>query len=172
MFGSDGGGYVETVEPDDRRDATGARTRSWQLLAAAVVGVVLGAGVTWVVADRSGNSNTTPPRPAAVAGSSTLSGYGGNVATGVIHILHTKAGPELRIDFTSPHAGKGFVQVWLLDAKTGGMVPLGVLDGRQGTFAVPRALNLAKYNQVDVSLEPFDGNPAHSTDSLARGPLP
>jgi hypothetical protein len=66
----------------------------------------------------------------------------------------------------------GFVEVWLLDAKTGGMVALGVLDGDHGSFAVPPGLDLSAYDQVDVSKEPYDGDPAHSTESLARGRLP
>ena len=52
------------------------------------------------------------------------------------------------------------------------MVALGVIDGAKGTFTVPQALNLSKFDQVDVSREPFDGDPAHSTVSLARGPVP
>ena len=52
------------------------------------------------------------------------------------------------------------------------MVSLGVLDGDHGSFAVPADLDLSAYDQVDVSQEPYDGNPAHSTESLARGRLP
>ena len=40
------------------------------------------------------------------------------------------------------------------------------------TFTVPPSLNLARYSQVDVSREPFDGDPAHSSVSLARGDVP
>jgi hypothetical protein len=36
---------------------------------------------------------------------------------------------------------------------------------------VPADLDLSKYKIVDVSVEPYDGNPAHSTDSLVRGSL-
>ena len=68
--------------------------------------------------------------------------------------------------------GPGFVEVWLLDAETGGMVSLGVLDGDHGSWAVPADLDLSAYDQVDVSREPYDGDPAHSQVSLARGRLP
>ena len=60
----------------------------------------------------------------------------------------------------------------LLEAKTGGMVSLGVLDGDRGSYAVPPGLDLTAYDQVDVSREPYDGNPAHSKVSLARGRVP
>ena len=52
------------------------------------------------------------------------------------------------------------------------MVALGVIDGTRGVFTVPASLNLTRYSEVDVSREPFDGDPAHSTVSLARGPVP
>ena len=36
----------------------------------------------------------------------------------------------------------------------------------------PPGLDLAAYDQVDVSREPYDGDPAHSKVSLARGQVP
>ncbi len=48
---------------------------------------------------------------------------------------------------------------------------LGVVDGASGTFTVPDGLDLSRYDLVDVSAEPYDGNPAHSGDSIIRGKL-
>ena len=36
---------------------------------------------------------------------------------------------------------------------------------------VPAGVNLTDYPVVDVSLEPLDGNPAHSGTSVLRGTL-
>ena len=52
------------------------------------------------------------------------------------------------------------------------MVALGFLTaGTEGDFVVPAGLLGSGYRTVDISLEPDDGNPAHSGVSLARGTL-
>ncbi|HSS68819.1 MAG TPA: anti-sigma factor [Nocardioidaceae bacterium] len=149
--------------PTDRRTL-------WQVAVAAAVGLVLGAGVTWIVVDT--DSSTTQ----AVTGdvkTSVLTGIDGHTTSGEISLAEGSNGaPEITINIDNLDKGPGFLQAWLLDADTGGMVALGVLDGSKGTFAVPPSLNLSHYSQVDVSREPFDGDPAHSTVSLARGPVP
>jgi len=63
--------------------------------------------------------------------------------------------------------------VWLLDLEQGRMVALGVLDDRgRGRLTLPDGVRVADYPEVDVSLEPDDGDPAHSGDSVLRGELP
>jgi anti-sigma-K factor RskA len=53
------------------------------------------------------------------------------------------------------------------------MVSLGVLDPRAGgTFQIPAGATTQGYRIVDISLEPDDGNPEHSHDSIIRGTLP
>jgi hypothetical protein len=156
------GGRLGDLEPPANRSIV------WQLLAAAVVGVVLGAGVVWALSDRTDGSGTSGDTIA----SSTLNGFDGHDASGQLELVQTSSGQQLNVDLVTSEDGKGFVQVWLLNPTTNGMVALGVLDDDTGTFNIPRGLDLKKYNQVDVSLEPFDGDPAHSATSLARGPLP
>jgi anti-sigma-K factor RskA len=68
--------------------------------------------------------------------------------------------------------GTGFHEVWLADAQAQRMVALGVLEGTSGTFAVPDGVSLQAYPLVDISLEPYDGDPAHSATSVARGLFP
>jgi len=61
-----------------------------------------------------------------------------------------------------------FYEVWLLNQATGQMLSVGVLpDDGKARFSVPADL-LAAYDSVDVSLEPDDGVPAHSADSVLR----
>lgn len=62
-------------------------------------------------------------------------------------------------------------EVWLLTPDASGLVSLGALEGAEGRFAVPEGLDLADYPVVDVSEEHFDGDPAHSGDSVVRGEL-
>jgi hypothetical protein len=75
------------------------------------------------------------------------------------------------VDVTAA-AADGFYEVWVLDPKTLQMQSLGVLRGVKGDFAVPAGLDLRKLSVVDVSLEPYDGDPAHSRNSVVRGALP
>lgn len=87
-------------------------------------------------------------------------------------IVQVGQGWELRVRLDrKPQVSGGFVQAWMLDPSTDAMIALGVLDGKDGTFALPGDLDLTSYTSVDLSLEPFDGNPVHSAVSLARGPL-
>ncbi|WP_454048707.1 anti-sigma factor [Cellulomonas sp. Marseille-Q8402] len=65
----------------------------------------------------------------------------------------------------------GFREVWLLDREATRLVGLGVLDGDEGRFTIPVGLDLDDFAVVDVSAEPFDGDPAHSGDSILRGEL-
>ena len=62
--------------------------------------------------------------------------------------------------------------MWLLDESAEKLVSLGTLGaGDTGVFPVPADLDVALFPVVDVSREPLDGNPAHSTDSVVRGTL-
>jgi Anti-sigma-K factor rskA len=155
------GGRSEVDRPSDRRTL-------WQVAAAAVAGLVVGAGVAWVVAD-----NGSTPTVSGDVKTSTLTGLDGNVTSGEISLTELGGNaPQITVNLDTLDRGPGFLEAWLLDADSGGMVTLGVIDGTKGTFTIPPSLNLSKFNQVDVSREPFDGDPAHSTVSLARGPVP
>jgi hypothetical protein len=158
------GGRSELDRSTDRRTL-------WQVAAAAVAGLVIGAGAGWVVAWVVADNDTTPTVSADVK-TSTLTGVDGNVTSGEISLTeHGGNAPQITVNIDTLDRGPGFLEAWLLDAD-GGMVALGVIDGTKGTFTVPPSLNLSKFNRVDVSREPFDGDPAHSTASLARGPVP
>ncbi len=55
------------------------------------------------------------------------------------------------------------------------MYSLGVLPATgSGTYPLPGLLGdgLEGFTIVDVSIEPYDGNPEHSRDSQVRGTLP
>ena len=66
----------------------------------------------------------------------------------------------------------GYHEVWLIDLETGQMVSLGVVPGDgPASFAVPPGLDLSRYDVVDISDEPLNGDPTHSGVSLLRGTL-
>ena len=59
-----------------------------------------------------------------------------------------------------------------MDPTTNGLVSLGDLSSNgRGAYVVPSGLDLAKYNAVDVSLQPMNGSPAHSSHSAVRGTI-
>jgi anti-sigma-K factor RskA len=65
----------------------------------------------------------------------------------------------------------GYLDVWLLDADAQQMVSLGVMDATSTELALPADLDLAAFPVVDVSVEPYDGDPTHSGESIWRGAL-
>lgn len=75
------------------------------------------------------------------------------------------------IDLDAPTSADGYREVWLIASDLSGLVSLGVLQGQEGRFDIPAGLDLEKFSLVDVSEEHFDGDPAHSGDSIVRGPL-
>lgn len=64
----------------------------------------------------------------------------------------------------------GYYELWLLDSEARGMVSLGPVTGPT-EVPLPSGLNLAAFPIIDVSVEPFDGDPTHSGDSVLRGEL-
>lgn len=76
---------------------------------------------------------------------------------------------DVAIDGVDP-AG-GYLEVWLLDPAVTELVSLGPArdDGR---YEIPAGLDVAVVPVVDVSIEPFDGDPGHSGASVLRGILP
>lgn len=68
-------------------------------------------------------------------------------------------------------ADDGYREVWLITADATALVSLGTLEGSEGTFPIPPGIDIDEYVLVDVSLEPEDGDPQHSGDSIVRGEL-
>jgi anti-sigma-K factor RskA len=133
--------------------------------AAAVFGLIIGAGITTVVArDR-----------VEVASSTSLEALPGQTGQGTAELLRDRGRPELRVQIDAPPSPDRYREVWLINTDGQRMYPLGVLpdDGR-ATYPLPPALagQLQGFNIVDVSIEPYDGNPAHSRESQVRGVLP
>ncbi|MBW4031677.1 MAG: anti-sigma factor [Acidobacteria bacterium] len=77
----------------------------------------------------------------------------------------------VQVSLSSPEHGSGFDEVWLMTSDAKHLVSLGVLRDGSGTFSIPAGINLSQYDVVDISSEPLDGNPAHSSNSIVRGQL-
>jgi hypothetical protein len=102
-----------------------------------------------------------------------LVALGGSSGTGEAVLRTEQAGRVLQVDTRGLAAPDGFYEVWLLDPGSSRILALGTLDERGGAeLSVPESVDLADYAVVDVSAEPDDGDPAHSSDSVLRGDLP
>jgi hypothetical protein len=139
------------------------------LMAAAATGAVVGGLGVWALTDGPG----VEPAPEVVA-TTTLDPLPSWDVQGTAAVEVAADGTRLLV-VEVPGAGTGapdgYHEVWLLDPDVSQLVSLGVLDGESGTFAIPAGLELDALPVVDVSLEPYDGDPAHSGDSVVRGTL-
>lgn len=132
-------------------------------LAAAASTALLAAGVFWSV-----QQNQPALTPLAQA---QLAPVDQHSATGSARVVETKDGQrslEVRVD---KNEARGYQEVWLIAPDLSRLVSLGVMTSESGTFSVPAGLDLGEYPIVDVSDEPVDGNPAHSSVSIVRGTL-
>jgi hypothetical protein len=85
--------------------------------------------------------------------------------------LLASGGMKLDVNGLPRPPGDDFYEVWLYDPPTGRMLAVGVLpDSGKGDYTLPRATEQG-YSAVEISLEPNDGNPAHSKVSVLRGPI-
>jgi len=139
-------------------------SRTGLLVAASVIGALLGVGATlgWQALDEGS--------PAVLA-STTLAPLPEKVGTGTAEVRGAGDRRELDLSLDADAPSEGFLQVWLLSPDSERMVLLGVLEGGSGSFVLPPGVQLEDYPVVDVSIEPYDGDPLHSADSLVRGTL-
>ncbi|MGE3233182.1 MAG: anti-sigma factor [Thermoleophilia bacterium] len=149
------------------------RRRAWRGLrpapAVAIAVALLAAGVAiGVIVSRGGGDG--PPEGEVLA----LAGLGdaGPTARGQARVVGGDDG-GLRLDVSGLAPSDGaFYELWLLDGPDR-MVSLGAFrvpaSGR-AEVDVPLPVPVTDFRYLDVSREPDDGNPAHSGDSVLRGP--
>jgi hypothetical protein len=146
------------------------RRRGWLVgVAAAAAGALVGgAAVLGVTADRDGSA---APQATSVA-TTALDPLGGATARGRAAVLSDGPARSVQVDVSGLTPTAGYYEVWLLDKSAKRLVALGTLDSSdQGIFTIPGDVSLTEFPVVDVSLEPADGNPGHSGDSIVRGTL-
>jgi hypothetical protein len=141
------------------------RTEQAPLLAvaAAVVGAAVGAGAVAVLqGDDDG---------ASVA-SAQLDPLENADASGSARVVERDDGTRvLEVDLRAPQLDDAYYEVWLLEPDVSGLVPLGTTQAGTTVFEIPAGLDLGEFPVVDVSVEPLDGDPNHSGNSVVRGEL-
>lgn len=150
----------------EEKPITGRRRRWWAVVAAAAAfGLIVGAGATVIInRDRI-----------EVAASTPLTALPGHTGHGTAELLRARDDPELRVSVEAPLPQDRYREVWLINSDGKRMYSLGVLPASgSGTYPLPALLGngLEGFTIVDVSIEPYDGNPEHSRDSQVRGTLP
>ena len=68
------------------------------------------------------------------------------------------------------------LELWLIEPDAQGkpkdIAPISLINStKPGVYAVPAGLNPSSHYVVDISIEPRDGDVAHSGHSILRGPL-
>lgn len=149
------GGYAEVVSLDSRR-SIGRRVAVVTAVAAAILLVAV--PLTLALQDED----------AQRAELAALGGFGGAGAAEL-------SGRTLTVDLDGLTAleGGAAYELWLLDFEGEELKDLhwvGVAEA-DGSFTIPDDVDLSEFTVVDVSIEPDDGNPEHSGDSVLRGGL-
>ena len=138
-------------------------------LAAAAGATAVAAAAALVLAVGSPFGGSRPGEGASVP----LQALGQTQATGRVVLASDPEQRSLLVDTAGLPRPDGYYEVWLLDVENDRLVSLGNLDeSGRGWLDVPEGVEMADYPHVDVSLEPDDGNPQHSGDSVLRADLP
>ncbi|WP_426225843.1 anti-sigma factor domain-containing protein [Pseudarthrobacter sp. DSP2-3-2b1] len=141
-----------------RKSAWWQRPGTW--LAAAAATVVVATATVWTL--------NQAPEPLAQAELAPLAQFS---ATGSAKVVRANDGSRTLEVKLSKDEAQGYQEVWLIAPDLSRLVSLGVMNSDTGTFEVPSGLELTDFPIVDVSDEPVDGNPAHSSVSIVRGTL-
>jgi len=137
-------------------------------VAAGLVGVLVGIGATLALTREQAPPTASTaqialqPLDAPTAhGTAVLDSAAGNQRILTVHVQGLPVVPGT------------FYEVWLMNAVPQRLLSLGVLDTTHaGVFQIPAGLDLSRYPVVDISLQPFNGSPAHSGNSAVRGSFP
>lgn len=158
-------------------EATSAATllrngvRRFQPLLAAAAVLLVALVAVGVTIRAVGNGDDTTP---VAIGMATLTNAELPVqsdATAAVELVEIDGGYALDIDLSAvPDPGEGVLELWVIDTEVAGMFTLGAIDG-DGLFELPEGVDPAAFPVVDISVEPLDGDPTHSGQSVLRGVL-
>lgn len=152
---------------DDLGARRASRTRRLPLLAAAAAGVLVGGvGVGAALTIGPGEDQ------AQVVAQAPLTDLASEAPAGEV-VLETRPDGTrvLVVDAVAPQVEDAYLEVWLIDEQIDGMVSLGHLADGTGEFVIPDGFDVSDFPIVDISVEPLDGVPTHSGESVTRGVL-
>jgi hypothetical protein len=118
-------------------------------------------------------TQTLAPKPTTQLASAQLGPFPdwpGASGTAVVE-KSTDGARQVHVTLKESDSTPGYREVWLMTSDLKSLVSLGAVRDGSGTFTIPDGIDLARYDVVDISDEPYDGNPAHSGNSIVRGQL-
>ena len=150
-------------------------TYRW-LAAAAVVAVV--AGAIAVVATRGGDPSEVVATAQLTWDPEAFNPLGAD-ASARAELVQRDGGYEIVLDdavLPAVAASGADLELWMISTDADGEItdvqPVSLVDPSDpGTYAVPSNLDPDTYTVVDISIEPRDGDTAHSGESILRGTL-
>jgi hypothetical protein len=165
----DAGSLVEPEHAAPAPDSVPAQrggTSKWVLaLAAGVTGIAVG-GLGVSLWDGAGDADQ---QVVAQTELEPLPDWPGS--SGQANVVQVDGSQVLEVSVADTAAADGYQEVWLIDTNVEGMISLGVLEGEDGQFVIPTGIDVGDFPIVDISLEPTDGKPEHSGNSIVRGVL-
>lgn len=158
------------AEEQRSRRRRGVLLRPLPAIALSVALLAVGVGVGLLL---GGDQDSAEPGETAVTAQLEPVGKRGAGASGNVR-LEPHAGGRATVKLTGlrPSSGQDFYELWLL-GDDGQLVSLGALrvpESGSATAEVELPVDPARFSFIDVSREPADGNPAHSSISVLRGP--
>ncbi|MFA4840512.1 MAG: anti-sigma factor [Agrococcus sp.] len=169
------------TEADDRPDATAVATSRMPsgdlvprrrrrfgigaLVAACAASAVVAASLAVLLVTQVGGPRSTDLADAALEPLTSA------VSPARAEVIERDGQRLLVVDADALPTVDGYLDVWLLDADAQQMVSLGIMDATSTELALPAGLDLEAFPVVDVSVEPYDGDPTHSGESIWRGAL-
>lgn len=143
----------------------GRRTPWLVGIAAGLVGLVAGAGIVAGVL-------RNPEPTGSVVAQANLTNLLTEADAGTARVEVLGDGSSvLVLDTDFEDVPDAYLEVWLIDPNIEGMVSLGHLTQADEQFVIPAGFDVADFPIVDISVEPLDGVPTHSGDSVTRGVL-
>ncbi len=133
------------------------------------VGWILGAAAAIMVATTAIVAWSTRADDGTVVAATELDVLG-DVGPASAKLVDHDGSLQLRLATTRVDPGDGFAEVWLINGDVTELISLGPLRD-DGLYDLPAGVDPTAFPIVDVSYEQFDGNPAHSGDSVLRGTL-
>lgn len=143
----------------------------------------VGAGLVIGAAAFQGSDGVTPsPKTQAAGPTTALSRFvslerladAPATAMAVASVFKSADGDSIDVRVSGlPKVDRGtYYELWALGTK-GRMVSLGTIavdESGRGEASLPLPVSLNRFPVLDISVEPTDGNPAHSGESLLRAP--
>lgn len=93
-------------------------------------------------------------------------------SAGVAQLVETKDGGfAIKLNLSDlPQTDANYFELWAIDTQVKGMVSLGPLHD-SGIYEIPAGVDPDRFPIIDISIEPTDGVPTHSGESVLRGRL-